>query len=98
MSVKSMFEYKFPASAQQEGLKILQTIGKDMSATEGYLSYEIVQDVNDPGHLMGNTQWSTHAQATAVLATYQHDAKIKRATELSASPQGFIGEIVPSSS
>ena len=98
MSAKAMFEYKFPASAQQEGLELLQAVGKDMSATEGYLSYEIVQDVNDPGHLMGNTQWSTQAQATAVLATYQNDAKIKRATALSASPQGFIGMIVPSSS
>lgn len=43
---------------------------------------------------MVNTQWASQADADAVLTPYQHDAKIKRATELGgAAPSGFVGEV-----
>ena len=99
MNVKSMFEYKFPASAREEGLSLIKSIGEDMTKKDGYLSFEIIQDVTDAGHIMGNTLWKTREQSNAVLSVYQNDDKIKRATELMGhSPTGYVGDVVGSSS
>lgn len=99
MNVKSMFEFKFPAAAREEGIGLAQGIGGDMPSKEGYVSHEVVQDVTDPGHLTVTTLWSSNEQADAVLAAYNNDAKVKRATALiGAPPTGFVGSILSSSS
>ena len=98
MSVKSIFEFKFPAEAAYEGLATCQAIGRDMVPLDGYLDHEVIQDAKDPGHLMVNTLWRDQAASTAVLSKYQHDDKIKRATELiGSSPVGFVGEVLSKS-
>ena len=90
-------EMKRPSAyARTEGLTLAEAIGNDMPPLDGYLDHEVIQDVNDPGHLMVNTHWQSQAQAQAVLNHYQHDAKTTRATELlKASPVGFIGAVRP---
>lgn len=94
MNVKSLFEFKFSPTAREEGIGIAKGIGADMPAKEGYLSYEVIQDVTDPGHLTVSTQWKSREQAQSVLTVYNNDAKIKRATELlGAPPTGFIGDV-----
>ena len=99
MTVKSIFEFKFPAPAREEGLILAESIGSDMPPLDGYLGHEVIQDVTDPGHLMVNTHWNSRQQAEAVLSTYSKDAKIKRATELlSGPPAGFVGDVRPTSS
>ena len=95
MAVKSMFEFKFPAEAAEEGLQLAQAIGGDMRPLDGYLDHEVIQDVTDPGHLMVNTHWASPDQAKAVLGSYQHDAKIKKAEQLvPGGPVGFIGAVL----
>ena len=95
MSVKSMFDFHFPAAAHEEGLRLTQAIGNDMRPLDGYLDHEVIQDVKDPGHFMVNTHWSSTEKANAVLSKYKDDPKIKRATELMGSPSpGFIGEVL----
>ncbi|RZL02315.1 MAG: hypothetical protein EOO62_22685 [Hymenobacter sp.] len=94
MSVKSMFDFKFPATAREEGVALANSIGQDMPPLAGYQGHEVIQDVADPGHVMVNTQWASQDAANAVLTPYQHDDKIKRATELIGSaPSGFVGTI-----
>lgn len=89
-----MFEFRFPASARAEGVALAEATGHDMPPLAGYQGHEVIQDVKDPGHLMVNTQWESQAAADAVLTPYQHDAKIKRATELlGAAPSGFVGDV-----
>ncbi len=98
MSVRSVFEFKFSAPAREEGLRLAEGIGNDMPPLKGYVGHEVLQDVTDPGHVMVSTHWSTREEAEAVLSEYQHDAKVKRATELlSAPPDGFIGDVLPRS-
>ena len=98
MQVKSMFEFKFPAAAREDGVRVAQGIGNDMPSKEGYVSHEVVQDVTDPGHLTVTTLWSSSEQAQSVLAVYNNDAKIKQATDLiGAPPTGFVGSILSSS-
>ena len=99
MAVKSIFDFRFPAAAQQEGLKLCLEVGHDMVPHEGYLDHEVIQDVNDPGHLMVNTLWESQAAATANLSKYRHDEKIGRATELMGSESpGFTGLVLPKTS
>ncbi len=96
MSVRSIFEFKFPEQASGEGLQLATAIGGDMVALEGYLGHEVIKDVTDAGHLMVSTHWRSREHADAVLAFYKNDRKIKRVTELLPDrPKGFIGNVVP---
>lgn len=95
MSVKSMFEFRFPEAAREEGLRLATAVGNDMVPLEGYLDHEVIQDLSDPGHLMVNTRWATRTHANAVLAGYKNDPKIKRITELLPDrPAGFVGDVL----
>ncbi len=94
MTVKSMFDFRFPSEYAEEGFVLARGIGADMMPLPGYLDYEVVRDVKDPSHMMVNTLWESEEAAWAVLNHYRHDAKIKRATELMGheSP-GFVGHV-----
>ena len=95
MSVESVFDFKFPAAAADEGLGIATAIGVDMTATAGYLSHEVVRDVADAGHFLVVTRWGVRAEADAVLSHYQADSKIERATALMGhAPTGFVGDVL----
>ena len=59
MSVKSVFEFKFSASAREEGLRLAEGIGSDMPPLRGYMGHEVIRDIADPRHLMVSTHWST---------------------------------------
>ena len=99
MSVKSIFEFKFPEKARQEGLTICTGIGHDMTSLAGYTDHEVIQDAKDPGHIMVNTLWISEDASTAVLSKYESDEKIKRATELiGAPPTGFVGTVLTNAS
>lgn len=84
-----------PAAVADEGLTIATAIGADMTTTAGYQSHEVVRDVADAGHFMVVTRWGVRAEADAVLSTYQHDAKLARATALMGhAPTGFVGDVL----
>ena len=94
MSVKSMFDFKFPAEHADEGVAIAHAVGADMTAKAGYIDHEVIRDVKDSGHVMVNTHWESEDAANAVLTPYQHDDKIAQATKLIGSaPSGFVGEV-----
>ena len=89
-----MFDFKFPAAGLEEGAALAEAVGHDMPPLAGCEGYEIIQDVADLGHVMVNTQWASQEMANTALSHYQHDAKIKRATELMGAPSpGFVGNI-----
>lgn len=95
MSVKSMFDFKFPVNVQQEGLSLCHQIGHDMVTLDGYVSHEVLQDVKDPGHIMVNTEWSSPEACTAVLSKYQHGRHVTHATALIGSePTGFVAAVL----
>ena len=95
MTVKSMFDFKFPAAAAEEGAELAKDIGNDMPPLDGYLDHEVIQDTTDTGHVMVNTSWASQEQAQAVLKDYQQSDKIKKAQELiPGGPKGFIGQTI----
>lgn len=94
MSVKSMFDFKFPAQHAAEGISLARSVGADMTEKAGYLDHELVLDVSDSGHVMVNTHWKSADVASSVLTPYQHDDKITQATKLIGSPPtGFVGNV-----
>ena len=94
MTVKSMFDFKFPAPHATEGVAIAHAIGADMVSKDGYLDHEVILDVKDSGHVMVNTHWQSQEVAMAVLDPYQHGDNVKQATKLiGAPPTGFVGEV-----
>jgi len=96
MSVEPIFEFRFSAATREEEFHLAQAIGNDMPSTEGYLDHQVIQDVEDPGHVVVITRWGTRSQADAVLTAYNNTPKIQRATELlSGPPSGFVGNVIP---
>ncbi len=99
MSIRSVFDFKFPKDAQEEGLNLCQAVGHDMTSLDGYLDHEVIRDVKDPGHFMVSTHWRDKAASDAVLPVYQHDQKINRAIELIGGPPiGFVADVLPKES
>ena len=95
MSVKSIFEFHFPAESREEGFGLAKAIGNDMPPYEGYLDHEVIRDVKDAGHLQIVTHWRSSAEADAVLAEYIKNPKIQQVTELNARPpSSFVGEVL----
>ena len=95
MSVKSIFEFHFPAASREEGFGLAKAIGNDMPPYEGYLDHEVIRDVKNLGHLQIVTRWGSREQADAVLAEYIKNPKIQQITELhSGPPSSFVGEVI----
>ena len=94
MTVKSMFDFKFPAEHATEGVALAHGVGADMTSKAGYLDHEVITDVKDSGHVMVSTHWESEDAANSTLNPYQHDDKIAQATKLIGSaPTGFVGEV-----
>ena len=95
MAVWSIFEFRFPESSREEGLRVAKAIGADMPAEPGFQQYQVIRDVADPGHIMVNTLWDSTEIANGVLSRYSADAKVTRATDLIGQPPtGFLGELL----
>ena len=96
MTVSSIFDFHFPQEQAKAGVDVAQSIGSDMTTTEGYVRHDVVHDLTDSGHVAVITQWNEQAQGEAVLAKYLHDAKITKATDLAGgkAPSGFLGAVM----
>ena len=94
MTVISMFGYHLSAKHVDEGAALVEGTGAYTVPVAGYLDYEIIRDVKDPGDMMVNTHWESQGAASAVLDSYRHDDKIARAAALMGKDSlGFMGEV-----
>jgi hypothetical protein len=67
MSVYSIWESRFTLDASEEGLEVTRAIWADMASFDGYLDHEIVQDLNDMGHLFVISRWASQEAADAAV-------------------------------
>jgi heme-degrading monooxygenase HmoA len=96
MAVYSVWESYFPANQTQDGRAITEAIWRDMPQFDGYLSHELIEDLDDPGHLLVVSQWSTRERADAVLRDYAPHPNARRANELVSRPRTrFLGHALP---
>ena len=70
MSVYSVWDSHFPPEETQEGRAITEAIWRDMIHFDGYLAHELIEDLDDPGHLLVVSQWTTRQRADEVLREY----------------------------
>jgi heme-degrading monooxygenase HmoA len=86
MSVYSIWESRFPAETAEEGIRVTKAIWRDMLGFDGYLAHELVQDLDQPGHLFVVSRWASREAADAAMSYTSHP-NAKRAEELVSEPR-----------
>jgi len=87
MNVFSIWESRFPLEAYEAGLQVTEAIWRDMQEFSGYLRHVIVEDLDDPGHVIVISEWASRAAADAVLVAYAKHENAKRANALAVQPR-----------
>jgi heme-degrading monooxygenase HmoA len=86
MSVYSIWESRFPADRAEEGIAVTRAIWHDMLSFDGYLAHELIQDLDEPGHLIVVSRWASREAADAAL-TYTSHPNAVRAKRLASEPR-----------
>jgi quinol monooxygenase YgiN len=96
MPVYSVWDSRFPAEQAQEGRAITEAIWRDMLQFDGYLTHDLIEDLDDPGHLLVVSQWTSRVCADEALREYANHPNAQRANELVSCPRTrFLGHAVP---
>jgi hypothetical protein len=96
MPVYSVWESHFPPEGVEEGRAVTRAIWRDMTRFAGYLTHELIEDLDDPGHLLVVSRWTTRQRADEVLREYATHPNAVRANELVSCPRTrFVGHEVP---
>jgi quinol monooxygenase YgiN len=64
-----------------------ERIWEDMRGYEGYVGHELLQDLDDPGHLMVVSRWESREHADQSLAGYADNPNALEANRLVARPR-----------
>ncbi len=65
---------------------------------QGYLGHELVRDLDDPGHLLVVSRWTTRLRAEDSLVEYSGHPNAQRAEHLVSEPRRrFVGQAIPQS-
>jgi heme-degrading monooxygenase HmoA len=95
MSVYSIWESHFSPEEIQNGRAITEAIWRDMAQLDGYLTHELIEDLDDPGHLLVVSLWTTRQRADEVLREYASHPNAQRANELVSRPRTrFVGHVL----
>jgi heme-degrading monooxygenase HmoA len=86
MSIYSIWESRFPPEAAQEGVEATRAIWRDMPGFDGYLEHEVVQDLDQPGHLFVLSRWASREAAEAALVYLSHP-NARRVERLVSEPR-----------
>lgn len=90
MSVFSIWESRFPAESIVEGRQVTQVIWSDMLGFAGYLRHEIVEDLDEPGHLLVISEWQSRDAADTAREEYKNHENARRADALASEPRRRI--------
>jgi Antibiotic biosynthesis monooxygenase len=86
MAVYSIWESQFPPEARAAGRAVTERIWLDMQDYEGYLGHELLQDLDDPGHLLVVSRWESREHADQVPAEYAGEEPPSAATGAARQP------------
>src|SRR5215207_628520 len=70
--IYSIWESRFPAETAGEGISVTKAIWQDMPSFDGYLAYELIQDLDQPGHLIVIGRWASREAADAAMSYASH--------------------------
>jgi quinol monooxygenase YgiN len=85
VSVYSIWESRFPAETAQEGIRVTEAIWRDMLSFHGYLAHDMIQDLDQPGHLIVVSRWASREAADAAMSYASHP-NAKRVEQLVSQP------------
>jgi quinol monooxygenase YgiN len=95
VAVFSIWESRFPTGAVAEGRQVTEAIWQDMQSCAGYLRHAIVEDLDEPGHLIVISEWESRRAADQVLVDYADNANATRANALVAEPRRrIVGQLI----
>lgn len=96
MPVYAVWESHFPPEELEQGRAITEAIWRDMTQCAGYLTHELIENLDDPGHLLVVSQWTSRQRADESLSEYANHPNAQRANELVSRPRTrFVGHAVP---
>jgi quinol monooxygenase YgiN len=90
MSIYAIWESRFPTPQAAEGRAATEAIWQDMPCFDGYLSHELVADIDDPGHVLVISQWASRAHADESLRRYAEHPNALAVNSLVAEPRRRI--------
>jgi len=86
MGIYSIWESRFPAETAGEGISVTKAIWQDMPSFDGYLAHELIQDLDQPGHLIVIGRWASREAADAAMSYASHP-NAQRADQLVSQPR-----------
>jgi quinol monooxygenase YgiN len=90
MPIYAIWESRFSAPRAATGRAVTEAIWRDMTSFEGYLSHELLVDIDDPGHLLVVSQWASQEHADESLRLYAGHPNARAANALVAEPRRRI--------
>jgi len=95
MAVFSIWDARFPESARTRGLETVQAIWADMQSYAGYLSHELIEDLDDSGHILVISRWASRESADTTLREYAENPNRLLVDQLVSTPRTrFVGRVV----
>jgi quinol monooxygenase YgiN len=92
MPVYSVWESHLPPAQAREGRAVTEAIWRDMTQFDGYVTHELIEDLDDPGHLLVVSQWTTRERADETLRAYADHPNARHVNELVSRPRTrFVG-------
>lgn len=86
MPVYVVWESRFGPADAEAGLEVTAAVWRDMGSFAGYLGHELIRAVDDPGHLLVISRWTSREAADEVRDRYQGHPNARRATSLVREP------------
>lgn len=86
IAVYSIWESRFPAQAAEDGIRVTQAIWRDTPSFDGYLEHELVQDLDQPGHVIVVSRWESREAADPAMSYASHP-NARRAQQLVSEPR-----------
>lgn len=85
--VHVVWEFRFPPAALAEGEQVVHAIWRDMTRFDGYVDHEVVRDVDDPGHLVVLSRWTSREHADRIRDEYAGHPNAVLADSLVSQPR-----------
>jgi len=87
MAVFAIWESYYGSDAAADGKRVTEAIWRDMPGFDGYLRHQIVEDLDDPGHLFVISEWADRAAADQARDQYRDAEHARRADALVSQPR-----------
>lgn len=87
MNVTVLWETRFATASAEGGLEVTRKIWQDMRQFPGYVDHEIVRDLEDPGHVLVISHWTSREALETVKNRYGGHPNVLLANQLAAEPR-----------